>query len=623
MKQHSLNIVLAIFLIITLIVPPVFFVAQQKTYAADAVTEVGPQLYNTLKTSIETTISAAKLTLLTAYNLAEASAETALYVNTYVLQPLAFVMSGNLLKLITASVIDFVIGKTNGTGAPQFVQNLQGNLQTVGDTQALAFFAQFGRNSNSPFASAITSSLRTNYLQNTSSAGFWDANKCTLSASSPNIDDYLKGDWSQGGTDAWFALTTQDQNNPYTLYQRSQNQLASVVTSAMAARLAELNWGQGFLSWCSASETASNNDPLTPPPITPTPTLALGNNQFAPDNNGPKADGQSCSVSTDCTSNYCEGGICRRNLAREVGVNPGDPCYDKDGKPGTIKTPGSTIKATLDKVLGSTQDKLVQMGSVANEITGILGNIATTMATVNFAQQLLGGPNSGGLFGVGQPSGSNSTSQLYQHRNSPGYLGVTDSTVYQEAAALPMSGSDVLNRVSQYQSAWNTISVAANAASTSVTSLASFCLSQQAVASSTFANSNSLYLANFMNISNAEINAAQTALTTEIAPIFAQVANASTVSAVATAMAQKVQNELNSSTPNSGIGGSYTADLQALQSMPPTMQDIANAEQGTQTFGGATASPTGSLTVSGGSLVDQMNLISANATARKSVCTLN
>ena len=253
MKQHSLNIVLAIFLIITLIVPPVFFVAQQKTYAADAVTEVGPQLYNTLKTSIETTISAAKLTLLTAYNLAEASAETALYVNTYVLQPLAFVMSGNLLKLITASVIDFVIGKTNGTGAPQFVQNLQGNLQTVGDTQALAFFAQFGRNSNSPFASAITSSLRTNYLQNTSSAGFWDANKCTLSASSPNIDDYLKGDWSQGGTDAWFALTTQDQNNPYTLYQRSQNQLASVVTSATAARLAELNWGQGFLSWCSAT----------------------------------------------------------------------------------------------------------------------------------------------------------------------------------------------------------------------------------------------------------------------------------------------------------------------------------------------------------------------------------
>jgi len=571
MKQHSLNIVLAIFLIITLIVPPVFFVAQQKTYAADAVTEVGPQLYNTLKTSIETTISVAKLTLLTAYNLAEASAETALYINTYVLQPLAFVMSGNLLKLITASVIDFVIGKTNGTGAPQFVQNLQGNLQTVGDTQALAFFAQFGRNSNSPFASAITSSLRTNYLQNTSSAGFWDANKCTLSASSPNIDDYLKGDWSQGGTDAWFALTTQDQNNPYTLYQRSQNQLASVVTSATAARLAELNWGQGFLSWCSATVN-------------------------------PYSDSSSPIV---------------------TGVNPGDPCINEDGTPGTIKTPGSTIKATLDKVLGSTQDKLVQMGSVANEITGILGNIATTMATVNFAQQLLGGPNSGGLFGVGQPSGSNSTSQLYQHRNSPGYLGVTDSTVYQEAAALPMSGSDVLNRVSQYQSAWNTISVAANAASTSVTSLASFCLSQQAVASSTFANSNSLYLANFMNISNAEINAAQTALTTEIAPIFAQVANASTVSAVATAMAQKVQNELNSSTPNSGIGGSYTADLQALQSMPPTMQDIANAEQGAQTFGGATASPTGSLTVSGGSLVDQMNLISANATARKSVCTLN
>ena len=65
--------------------------------------------------------------------------------------------------------------------------------------------------------------------------------------------------------------------------------------------------------------------------------------------------------------------------------------------------------------------------------------------------------------------------------------------------------------------------------------------------------------------------------------------------------------------------------MQTLQTMPPTAEDVAALQQESQDFGGigAQENPAGSLTVSANpSVVDQMNLISANAQALKtSVCT--
>src|SRR3989344_1314273 len=408
---------LAILLAVLLITSSTFLVVPQRVNAQYPVSVVADFSSTSL-------LDLAKNTLTAVNTFTSAVAQQALVFEKYVLQPLGFIMSGNLLKALTSGVISFVVGTTNGTGAPQFVQNLQGHLQTVGDTQALAFFASFGRNSNSPFAAAITSSLRTNYLQQTSMAGFFAANQNTLARSSPNVNAFLAGDWSQGGIGAWFALTTQNQNNPYTLYQASQNQLASVVAGATDARVTELNWGQGFLSWCSPSE---------------------GDNTAS--NDGTEMEG----------------------------TTPGDFCTNKDGTPGVIKTPASTIKAMLDKVLGANQDKLVQMGQLASEVGSILGNIGTIMSTVNFATQILGGSGSDGLFGIGQTSGLNSRSGLMQYQSAPGYFGVTQSNVCQNAATLPSSGSDMSNRVAQYNSSWNAIRAAANAASANVTVLASTC----------------------------------------------------------------------------------------------------------------------------------------------------
>ncbi len=572
MNRRPHHSILAVLLVVFLVAPMAFFSVPPKAHATLPVAVVGTvSIPFQIKTSIESTVSAIKNTITAIETTTSAIANTALQVDKYVLEPLAFVLSGQLLKSMTAGIIAFVDGQANGTGVPQFVQDLQGHLQNVGDIQAQTFLTQFNANSNSPFASAITVSLQNDYAQKTNLGGFLAKNQCTLTQASANPTAFLAGDWSQGGVGEWFALTTQNQNNPYMLYQSSQNEMASMVAGATAARLAELNWGQGFLSWCGDSTTNAGSAPST------------------------------AGAST----------------GSGVVGSAGDPCTQTDGLPGIVKTPGSVIKASLDKALGTTFDKLVNMGNASAEINSIMGNIATVMSTVNFATQVLGGSGSGGLFGIGQTSsGQSGGSQLSQYQNSPSYLGTTQASVYNSAAALPASGSNMLSNIAQYQSAWNTINTAASSASNSLHDLINFCSSQPSGGYYGGYYGYGTYTSPSVIISDA-----QSALTNEIAPVFSQVNAAATTIAAAQAMVQKVQNELTAGANSaSGAGGAYASDIQTLQSMSPTATDVANAQQQAQSFGTASANPQGSLFVSGGSLLDQMNLISSNAQALKSSC---
>ena len=584
MMPRFFSSALAILLTVTLIAPSAFLVLPQRVHAQYAVVEVGKNLF-------QSTITALKSTLTSVNTATTAWATTAQQINAYVLQPLAFVLSGNLMKMLTAGIINFVIGKANGTGIPQFVVDVQKSLQTVGDARALGFFDQFGRNSNSPFASSIASSLRTNYLAKTSLAGFWAENMNTLAASTPSYrPSFLTGNWSQGGIAAWFALTTRTENNPYTLYPAAQSKLGDLVGpgvgGATGARLAELSWGQGFASWCGASDQTTTED-----------------------NDGTAMEG----------------------------VNPGDPCTNKDGTQGTIKTPGSVIVGTLNKILGGQQDIITRMGNVGPEINSILGNIATVMKTVNFAVEILGGSESGGLFGIDQPAGSNSTSRLMEYERASGSLGASNASIYQTAASSPISGSDLTSRITQYESAWNSLQTSAETASTSVVSLANYCTAAADTAARDALNAvdefgnrlwsgtdlNSVHTV-FIDAARAQAVTAKAALasTGEIASVFSQAAAADVIIAAARAAVQKVQAELNSGVDPKG--DAYIADVQALQAMAPTMTDVGNAQQEAEAFGIADAAPAGSLTVSGGSILDRMILITTNAAALKTtVCNPN
>ena len=635
MKQNFLHSALAVILTGSFIISSTFFFGPQKVYAIPVVD--APHTAVSTKNAFSTAIGVIKETITAATAITSDAALVALQFNAFVLQPLAFVLSGNLLKAITAGTIAFVIGKANGTGIPQFVADIQVSLQTVSDTHTLAFFDQYIRSSRSPYAGSIISALSKEYLNKTSLAGFWAQNMDTLRATSPNIYGYMGGNWALGGVGSWFALTTQTQNNPYLLYQATQGQLASIigpgVGGATGARIADVARSGGFVSWCGSGDGFLGSMSTG---------VASGANAAAVDTAGAAAynnayensiaDGDSIeeaqTLARIAESNAKVSAFDRARAANAgntvLGVSPGDPCTNADGTTGTIKTPGSVIVAGLNKALGGEQDNVARMGNVGPQINQILANIGEVLKTVQFASQILGGPGSGGLFGVDQPRPGQTRSGLQQYANAPGNLGVTNSTILTSAATLPSSGADMLDRVAQYESAINTIRNAANTASINVTSLISLCIAQQQIASSTLANGNATdleNLASFTNSSTAQLNAAQNAFSTQIAPVLSRTVTASTTIATARAMVQKVQAELNSSV--AGDEAVYAADLEMLRTMPPSLNDLSVALQDATIAPEATAiaEPPSSLAVSGGFLINRLNLISANAVALTPVCT--
>lgn len=604
MSRASSSNTIAVFLTIILLAPSAFFVAPQKAEAGWPVFDIPNEISSALSVIEETLIQVNTYTSMVALY--------ADYINTYVLQPLAFVLSGNLLKTLTASVVKFVIGQSNGTGAPQFTTNLNKSLQTLSDSQAQMYLKQISQ-TNSPFASSITSALNTDYLQKTSLAGFWAANMCTLQKSSPNVSAYLAGNWSQGGVAAWFALTTESQNNPYTLYQNSQTQLANVVDSAVSSRLSELSWGQGFMSWCSVSDSATQTQ------------------------NAAATELAACAANGG-TPAYCDKVF--SNAGGAVGgINPGDACINKDGTQGTMQTPGSVIKATLDKVLGAQQDKLVQMGNISSQITKILGDIATVINTVNLASNILGGNSSmGGLLNAGGSSGA-LTQFAPPTRNSSGsftsgYFGTTNSAINQSAASSAVSGgfsNDIISRTDAYLTAWHTIGVSADATASAVTSLINVCTTNADTARAQLASAGpdtKDALQAFIDAATLQATDAQTAFTTEVLPVTTKAAGVSAEVTAILAMNNKVKNEIGTS--------AYADDVKTLTTMPPTSSDVSDAARNatdsyalatTQTAASDKATPPGSLTITippAMTIVGQMNNIIANAKVlQDTVCNPN
>lgn len=621
---------------------------------------------------VTSAISLIKQAISTVSEATSAAAAGALVFDKYVLQPLAFVLSGKLLKALTAGVIAFAIGKANGTGIPQFMADIQVSLQTATDARTLAFLNEYMRSSRSPYAGSIVAALRRDYFDQTSLAGFWAANMDTLRRTSPNPYGYLGGNWALGGVEAWFALTTQDNNNPFMLYLNASQKLGSLigpnpVPGIAGVKAADIRNGGGFASWCgersetlgqmpSGAESAASENLTAVTGSAYQDAYDEAHNSFLEAHPvGNLSRTASIEVYAAAAEAGREAGEVAEATARTgftdsfqnnpQSTNPGDPCVTSDGTMGIVKTPGSVIAASLNKVLGGQQDNIVRMGNAGPEITNILANIATVMRTIDSAAKILGGPGSGGLFGIDSaPSGQ--TSLFRQQYGTDGNLGATTGTVYRGAAALPVSGSDMLARVAQYETAINSVRGVAITASTTTISLRDFCIAQRNIASTTldalptpqaFANSlansgltteqmqtriqsHTQYYENlgaFLVESTTQANTASTVFTTTIAPAFTQIETSSTTIATARAFVRRIQDNLASNTANT-----YTDDIQRLQTMSPTLRDVEEIQTATLRTQTAVATPPGSLNISGGTGVDRLILIGTNAeTLKAAKCT--
>lgn len=500
-------------------------------------------------------ISAIQTTLRVIGGIADYALQTLFYIKEWVLQPLAYITSGDALKALTAGMLEFVVdGDVNGTGRPIFITNLPKHLQGVGDVSAAAFTNQFRARIDSPYAGVIVSSLDARYASRTTLDGFFSTRRNTLPGTQADQAAYLAGDWSKGGIVAWLSLTTQPENNPYALYQDSQRQLGLMVANAQETHEQIVSWGEGFMSWCAEDP---DYDPNTP------------------------TDGDA------------------------DGVSANSPCTREDGTPGIIQTPGTTITKYLDKALTIEAEKTAQLGDASAQISDLIGSITEV---VSKTQTVIG--VGGGLAGVFNDEGGGSRSDGYKPDSD--YGGLSQCSINASLAERsPTNGQDLLDRLPDYLAAWEAIGEAAAGAETEVTRLVTWCSANATkyAGRATFVN--------YANALVAEANKALNKGPSdgilylvdraEEAPDVADNAVETVTSTIARLRA-----------PGEGdppVCEDLSNEALQLNQMAPTARDMANAQQGAMITNNAVIAEGTYLTLVPlqGSLVDKMALLESTA----------
>jgi hypothetical protein len=358
-----------------------------------------PNIATKIETGATHIIEAAQLALGNALNVKEFS-----------LDPIAWAVGKMAVQSLTKSVVNWI--NSGFHGSPAFVTDLEGNLQAVGDAAAGKFLTTLANDPalKSPFQSKVAQVAYTGYLLATAKDTYVRVNAYNLNKVTPNDTQFLAGDFSKGGWSAWFAATMNPQNNPYGAQILAENGLNVNVTAAQNKRTIELNWGQGFMSWCG-------------------------------DSGG----------HTDSTTSGASGSIPAEELKALKTIDP-SYCAKEDGSLGTIKTPGSVIQAQVNKTLGLQGDQLV----TADEFNEIIGALLSQLVS-----QALG---SGGLSGVSSTS-SGGTGYLDQATGSGASSNVT--------ASISKATTDQIEKVKVFQANWQKIKNEADLAKTKVESCTS------------------------------------------------------------------------------------------------------------------------------------------------------
>jgi hypothetical protein len=374
---------------------------------------------------------------------------------THVLNGIAWSVAKAAIASIQRSTVNWI--NSGFRGSPAFATDLRENLQNVGDAVANSFFDQLnnsvdvatGFNIRSPFQDQLSSKLRDEYYRQASNGGL---NPFTLGQTSGNPTDFLNGDFSQGGFNAWMSASQNPQNNPFGAYLAAQNALFSSINQAESQRKSELDWGKGFLSYrancpttLSASTAGSNNAPLSASSLsTRGGSLSSGSAYHAPGTIGASQSANQSLLSNGSVLNG-SGASLGASAGSSISLSKADTCFGQK-----ISTPGATIVGQLDHALGATQDTLVTADQI-NEVLGALAN--------QLVQQVIG-PK--GLLSASSPSSGGGASVVTQSTASA----QNNEQVSSLADGFKQSISGQRQQIVTYQTNQQTILNAANVANT-------------------------------------------------------------------------------------------------------------------------------------------------------------
>lgn len=336
---------------------------------------------------------------------------TALTIKEYFLDAVVWQVKRAAVTAITKSTLNWI--NSGFKGSPAFVTNLRQNLLTVADQVASDTFDELTNTIiDSPYQDEIATAIRTGYYLSTGGQ-FYIQNPFTLNRYSDNPDAFLRGDFRQGGLNAFFATITNEQNNPYGAYRLALGELNRRIPANVGRELTQYNWAQGFKSFrgdCSEGVTPQTQN---------VELKTLGG-----------------SSTTNADGSVDMGGV-KTVTTKAVALKTSEPCLDAG-----IRTPGALAAPAINEALGAGKQQLIY----ADEIDEIVGAL--------FAQLVNKAFGATGLLGISQPESGGGRPYLDQ---------ASDPTAPTTGGGSTGGGTAATeSQLSLYQQSWQTIASAAD-----------------------------------------------------------------------------------------------------------------------------------------------------------------
>lgn len=163
------------------------------------------------------------------------------------LDTVAWLVAKMILRTITADVVSWINSGFNGS--PAFVQDLGGFMADIADRTAGAFLEGSALSFMcDPFKLAINLSLRGGFFS------FRDRVSCRLSDVVNNLQNFMSGDFLEGGFAGLMRMTMIPQNNMYGAYLLADQELSLRIAVAQYQAQKKLDWGSGFLTFETCEE---------------------------------------------------------------------------------------------------------------------------------------------------------------------------------------------------------------------------------------------------------------------------------------------------------------------------------------------------------------------------------
>jgi len=221
---------------------------QPKKAEAIPVTEVGVALIKSTLTAASSAVSAASA--------------SALQLKELTLDPLAFAIAKKMLQQMTYSIIDWINSGFNGSPAfitdyKQFFLNAMDQVAGEFIEQELGFLCQ-------PFQFDIKVILSIQLMQQ---RDFRQKSTCTLTGSAENVQEFVSGNFAQGGWKRWLEITTDPRNNFIGALEMSQEALRKAQEDAKDEAKTEALAGQGMGSFkiCVTDSSGFRHCPIVTP----------------------------------------------------------------------------------------------------------------------------------------------------------------------------------------------------------------------------------------------------------------------------------------------------------------------------------------------------------------------